>query len=295
MAKRRSKGDLVQAIINEGRNTLDDLRAEMDKPDRKKELKRAKERAEEISGWVAHMGVYVIIIGFLFILDVITGSGWWFFWPALGWGVGIAIHTWMTWAPMMHDGWSERKAQEWVAKRQGQPAKPRWSEQPVGRTATATPPAAPQSIAQLTQQASDKVDELRRIARRIPKPAVRRQALELLASSDQIVAALSDGAGNEEMARTFLDRYLGPTGTILERYQRLAVRDIATAEPVLSRVEEHDLPLLNRRMKELHDKMHQGDVIDLQVASEMLAFELDEPDPSGPALESTSTIPSVRS
>lgn len=290
MAKRSSKMDLVQAVIEEGRNTLDDIRSELDKPHRQRELKRAKKRAKEIAEWATHAGVYVIVIGFLFLIDLFSGSGWWFFWPALGWGVGLAIHTWTTFGPRVDEEWIERKVQNQMAKRQGRAAAPQWSEPTATRTA-----APDASVAQITQQASDKIDELRRVARRIPKPAVRRQALELLASADQIVAALSDGAGDETMARTFLDRYLGPTSVILERYQRLAVRDISSAEPVLNRVEEHDLPLLNRRLKELHDKLHQGDVIDLQVASEMLAFELDEPDPSGPALETSSTLPRTRS
>jgi hypothetical protein len=290
MPKRNTTTDLVQAVLSEGRTTLDDLRAELNTPSRKRELERAKVRAGEIAAWASHVGAYVIVIGFLFVLNLITGTDWWFYWPALGWGIALAVHTWTTFGPRMDDDWQERKAQEWVAKRQGRSAKP----QRFGAS-VASHSGADVSIAQLTQQAANKIDELRRIARRIPKPAVRRQALELLASSDQVVAALSDGSGNEEMARTFLDRYLSPAGVILERYQRLAARDIASAEPVLRRVEEHDLPLLNRRVQELHDKLHQGDVIDLQVASEMLAFELDEPDPSGPALDSTSTLSETRS
>jgi hypothetical protein len=35
---------------------------------------------------------YVGVIGFLFVIDVITGDGLWFYWPALGWGLGLFLH-----------------------------------------------------------------------------------------------------------------------------------------------------------------------------------------------------------
>jgi hypothetical protein len=254
--------------------------------------KRARKRAEDLAGYWRHLTAYLIVIGALVVLNlVILGGGYfWAIWPAMGWGIGLLFHTVNTFGPHMDKDWKDRKAREIVA-REGRGQSPRYGggriQAPFGggaATGAAADEGAPATVAQLTARASDEIDRLRRVSRQIPTPDVRRQALEVLASADQIVAALGDGEGDETTARTFLDRYLGPTGTILVRYQRLATRDIDAARPALRRVEEHDLPLLNRRMNELRGQLHQGDVIDLQVASEMLAFELDEPDASGPSL-----------
>lgn len=252
---------------------------------------RAKQRAEDLAGYWKHLSSYLIVIFALILVNLITWGGYfWAIWPAMAWGIGLLFHSLNTFGPKMDKDWQERKAQEFVSRdREGRPArygegriKAPFSGGAATRAAASVP--GPANVAQLTAQAGEEVDRLRRVSRRIPTPDVRRQALEVLASADQIVAALGDGEGDEATARTFLDRYLGPTGTILVRYQRLATRDIDAARPALRRVEEHDLPLLNRRMNELRGQLHQGDVIDLEVASEMLAFELDELDASGPSL-----------
>ena len=39
-----------------------------------------------------HLWSFIIIIGGLFLIDLITPGGWWFQWPMLGWGIGLAFH-----------------------------------------------------------------------------------------------------------------------------------------------------------------------------------------------------------
>ena len=43
-------------------------------------------------GFKRHLRTYVGVIGFLFIIDLLTGHGWWFYWPALAWGLGLFLH-----------------------------------------------------------------------------------------------------------------------------------------------------------------------------------------------------------
>jgi class 3 adenylate cyclase len=43
-------------------------------------------------GFKRHLQKYVGVIGFLFIIDLLTGDGWWFYWPALAWGLGLFLH-----------------------------------------------------------------------------------------------------------------------------------------------------------------------------------------------------------
>ncbi len=55
---------------------------------------RARKRAQAEAGFYVHLMWYGIIIGFLFIINLLTtpfGYQWWM-WPALGWGFGIASH-----------------------------------------------------------------------------------------------------------------------------------------------------------------------------------------------------------
>ena len=56
-------------------------------------LKEARKRVKAKKGWYTHFTTYCAVIGFLFILNLITSPDvWWFIFPALGWGVSIVIH-----------------------------------------------------------------------------------------------------------------------------------------------------------------------------------------------------------
>ena len=57
------------------------------------EYKRAKKRVEALKGFYIHLGVYVLVNLFLFLLNIITAPDHlWFFWPLLGWGIGVVLH-----------------------------------------------------------------------------------------------------------------------------------------------------------------------------------------------------------
>ena len=54
---------------------------------------RARRRLVAEKGFYVHLVTYVAVISGLFIINALTGSGrWWFVWPAIGWGVGLAVH-----------------------------------------------------------------------------------------------------------------------------------------------------------------------------------------------------------
>ena len=77
--------------------------------------KRAKHRVEEIKSFYQHLTVYVIMMAFLVIVDIITGSGWWFYWVAVAWGLGLAIHGATVFGPTSRywdSNWEERKIAE---------------------------------------------------------------------------------------------------------------------------------------------------------------------------------------
>lgn len=55
--------------------------------------RRAKERVEQLKGFYIHLFFYIIINAGLFLINLIfSRDQWWFYWPLLGWGIGIAAH-----------------------------------------------------------------------------------------------------------------------------------------------------------------------------------------------------------
>ncbi|MFC3912489.1 2TM domain-containing protein [Pseudaeromonas sharmana] len=47
----------------------------------------------DLKGFYNHLIHYVIVISLLFVINLLSGSDyWWAFWPMLGWGIGIISH-----------------------------------------------------------------------------------------------------------------------------------------------------------------------------------------------------------
>jgi biotin-(acetyl-CoA carboxylase) ligase len=46
-------------------------------------------------GFLSHLGPYMIVIGCLAAINLLTSPSYpWFLWPAMGWGIGVALHLW---------------------------------------------------------------------------------------------------------------------------------------------------------------------------------------------------------
>jgi hypothetical protein len=83
--------------------------------DRGELLERAKKRVEEIKGFYVHLGVYLIVNAALFAIDIVSSPDTlWFYWPMLGWGIGLGIHafTMVTEGRLLGPEWEARKVQE---------------------------------------------------------------------------------------------------------------------------------------------------------------------------------------
>lgn len=205
----------------------------------------------------AHAGVYATIMLLLFLIDLADGGSWWFFYPLFGWGAALVAHAGLTFGLPG----SSRNA--------------RPSAAPAASTQTAPVPAPNSPTpAQLAEQAEARVAKLWRTARLIPSPAVREQAFRICAAADRIAEAMAQRPPDAQTAGWFLERYLTPTEAVLERYVRLATRNVPAAETTLAKVETQDLPLLETKLEEFYERLHRGDLIDLEVASQMLEFDL---------------------
>ena len=76
---------------------------------------KAKKRVEDIKGLYTHLGVYVLINAMLFLINITTSPDvLWFFWPLMGWGIGVALHAVYVFGfgRWFGPAWEEKKIQE---------------------------------------------------------------------------------------------------------------------------------------------------------------------------------------
>ncbi len=87
------------------------------------QYKRALERVEEIKGFYIHLFIYVLVNLGLFLLNLFTSPGrWWFYWPLFGWGIGLLGHAVGVFGVGRFFGqdWEERKLKEILEKQEKQ-------------------------------------------------------------------------------------------------------------------------------------------------------------------------------
>lgn len=78
---------------------------------------RAKKQVEEIKGFYGHLLTYVLImLFFLFINLKYTPRHLWFFWPMLGWGIGLLFHGLkaFNYTPFLGKDWEQKKIKEFM-------------------------------------------------------------------------------------------------------------------------------------------------------------------------------------
>jgi fatty acid desaturase len=83
---------------------------------------RAHARVQAIKGFYIHVTVFALVNIGLFIINLLTGGGWWFYWPLLGWGIGLGVHALGVFGfgggPWGRE-WEERKTREFMDQDRG--------------------------------------------------------------------------------------------------------------------------------------------------------------------------------
>ncbi|WP_228388524.1 2TM domain-containing protein [Chryseobacterium sp. CBo1] len=96
-------------ILNEKPNLV------LNKEDENKAYLRAQKRVKEIKSFYANLTSYCIIIPFLIFVNLYTQNKYhWFWWPLLGWGIGVASHAFQVFG--IGQSWQEKKIQEIMDK-----------------------------------------------------------------------------------------------------------------------------------------------------------------------------------
>lgn len=98
---------------------LRDLSERSSVMDNKERYERAKRRVAAMKVFYIHLALYLAVIAFLFFIDVFVEgnpNNWWVQWPAMGWGIAIAVHAISVFGPFMGSGWEDRKIRELMNK-----------------------------------------------------------------------------------------------------------------------------------------------------------------------------------
>jgi hypothetical protein len=81
----------------------------------------ARRRVGQLRGFYSNLFVYVVVIAFLAVLNLVTDRSYlWFLWAAAGWGLGVALHAYWTFANhgVLGRDWEERKIREIMEREQ---------------------------------------------------------------------------------------------------------------------------------------------------------------------------------
>jgi hypothetical protein len=79
----------------------------------------AKKRVEDIKGFYIHLLIYLAVNLLLFAINILsTPDALWFYWPLLGWGIGVFIHglTVFVFEGLFGKQWEEKKIKEIMEK-----------------------------------------------------------------------------------------------------------------------------------------------------------------------------------
>ena len=82
--------------------------------DQEQRYQRAHARVQALKGFYTHATAYVVVNIALFIINLVTGGGWWFYWPLIGWGIGLGVHALNVFglSGRLGQDWEERKTRE---------------------------------------------------------------------------------------------------------------------------------------------------------------------------------------
>ena len=144
----------------------------------------------------AYLASYLTIITFLFILNMVTSPGnWWWFWPALGMGIPMIGIFYRTIFKVEDDDHPE-----------AQGTTSREASTPTQTHPESTAPSAQEP--EIPTRGTPLVDRMRSTARRIPNPEIRNRVLGLCAKCDNSLSRLEELPDDQVLAHDFVSGLL---------------------------------------------------------------------------------------
>jgi len=93
----------------------------MGKPEHEERARELKQQRAELKKFFDHLGSFVSVNLGLFVIDWLTGGGWWFYWPLLGWGIGLVSHGVSVWSRPKIDRlvhrFDERELEQYITEK----------------------------------------------------------------------------------------------------------------------------------------------------------------------------------
>lgn len=232
-------------------------------PQRRHHTRRKRDRFRFLrvfmmSTFLVHAIVYGAIMAMLLLINLLAWNGMlWMMFPAIGWGAFLAIH----------GGLAYLTANAGVSNRMVERAREPLPTPAFRKPNLNTPEGELNAI---VLESLAKVDQMRAIGRNMRTPSARRNSLIAVGAIENTLLALEGNTDELPLARDFAGSFIEPAHRIFVEYDRLSQRDIQSAKALLQQVEQHDLPRITERAEKVHERVHRGTMIDLQVAREML-------------------------
>jgi 2TM domain-containing protein len=78
---------------------------------------------QALTGFYIHASAFLVVNIALFAINALVGGAWWFYWPLMGWGIGLGVHGLAVFGfgggGPWGQAWEERKMQEMMDKERG--------------------------------------------------------------------------------------------------------------------------------------------------------------------------------
>jgi len=78
------------------------------------------ERVRKIKKFYLHVAQYVLVIAMLVVINLVTSPHYfWAIWPALGWGVALAMNGMTTFdlVPFLNAAWERKKVEDYLGRK----------------------------------------------------------------------------------------------------------------------------------------------------------------------------------
>jgi len=90
-------------------------------PEEKELVQHAREHVEAMRSFFTHLFTYIVVNLGLFLINYFTRGDtgtWWFYWPLLGWGIGVASHAFSVFGAYGLFGreWEEKQVKRYLER-----------------------------------------------------------------------------------------------------------------------------------------------------------------------------------